>query len=148
MHSIFAWYFLSLTGRIKRQEFSLGYFGLLAMCGLLTRLLTEVAFFNTAGRNWRYEELAVALSLPFLFAILTLIWPFVAITVKRLHDLNLSGWWALLALAIPFAARLIGVHPSTLLLMSFVLLASLPGSSGNNRFGVDPRASGRPNAQG
>ena len=73
MHSIFVWYFLSLTGRIKRQEFSLGYFGLLAMCGLLTRLLTEVAFFNTAGRTWRYEELMVALSLPFLFAILILI---------------------------------------------------------------------------
>ncbi|MEH2498054.1 uncharacterized membrane protein YhaH (DUF805 family) [Bradyrhizobium sp. AZCC 1678] len=68
MHSIFAWYFLSLTGRIKCQEFALGCFGLLAMCGVLTRLLTEVAFFNTAGRNWRYEDLMVALSLPFLFA--------------------------------------------------------------------------------
>jgi len=36
MSSIFAWYFLSLTGRIKRQEFSLGYLGLLAMCGVLS----------------------------------------------------------------------------------------------------------------
>jgi uncharacterized membrane protein YhaH (DUF805 family) len=148
MHSIFAWYFLSLTGRIKRQEFALGYFGLLAMCGVLTRLLTEVAFFNTAGRNWRYEDLMVALSLPFLFAFLILIWPFAAITVKRLHDLNLSGWCALLALAIPFAAKLIGVNPGTLLLMGFVLLASLPGSSGNNRFGIDPHTKERPNTQG
>ena len=148
MYSIFVWYFLSLTGRIKRQEFALGYFGLLATGGLLTRLLTEVAFFNTAGRTWRYEELMVALSLPFLFAILILIWPFAAITVKRLHDLNRSGWWVLLALAIPFAARPIGVSPSTLLLMAFVLLASLPGSSGDNRFGIDPRTAGRPNARG
>ena len=148
MHSIFVWYFLSSTGRIKRQEFALGYFGLLATCGILTRLLTEVAFLNTAGRNWRYEELMLALSLPFLFALLILIWPFAAITVKRLHDLNLSGWWALLALAIPFAARLIVVNPSTLLLLAFVLLASLPGSSGNNRFGIDPHAAGRPNAHG
>jgi uncharacterized membrane protein YhaH (DUF805 family) len=148
MHSIFAWYFLSLTGRIKRQEFSLGYFGLLAICGLFTRLLTKIAFFNTAGRIWRYEELIVALSLPFLIAVLILSWPFAAITVKRLHDLNLSGWWVLLALAIPFAARLIGVNPSTLLLVGFVLLASLPGSSGNNRFGIDPHTPGHPNAHG
>jgi uncharacterized membrane protein YhaH (DUF805 family) len=147
MHSILAWYFLSLTGRIKRQEFSLGYFGLLAVCGLLTRLLTEVAFFNTKGRNWRYEELMVALSLPFLLAILILIWPFVAITVKRLHDLNLSGWWVLLTLAIPFAAKMIGISPSILLLTGYVLLASRPGSSGNNRFGIDPLRLGRPNAR-
>jgi uncharacterized membrane protein YhaH (DUF805 family) len=148
MHSIFAWYFLSLTGRIKRQEFSLGYFGLLAVCGLLTRLLTEIAFSNTAARTWYRDELAVALSLPFLFAVLILIWPFIAIMVKRLHDLNLSGWWMLLALAIPFSARLIGVNPSTLLLMAYAMLSSLPGSSGNNRFGIDPVALRRSNARG
>jgi uncharacterized membrane protein YhaH (DUF805 family) len=148
MHSIFAWYFLSLTGRIKRQEFSLGYFGLLAVCGLLSRLLTEIAFFNTAGRNWNYHDLMVALSLPFLFAVLILVWPFVAITVKRLHDLNLSGWWIMLVLAIPFAARLIGMNPSTLMLIGYALLSALPGSSGNNRFGTDPLALGRPKASG
>jgi len=148
MHSIFVWYFLSLTGRIKRQEFALGYFGLLAMCGVLTRLLTEAAFSNTAGRIWRYDELMFALKLPSLIAFLILIWPFAAITAKRLHDLNLSGWWALLALAIPFAARLIGVNPSIALLLGFVLLISLPGSAGNNRFGIAPHTAGRTNAQG
>lgn len=147
MPSMFVWYFLSLTGRIRRQEFVLGYIGLLAVCGVLTRVLTEVAFFNTAGRNWRYEDLMVALSLPSLFAFFILIWPFAAITVKRLHDLNLSGWWALLALAIPFAARLVGVYPSTLLLFGFALLSTLSGSSGDNRFGVDPRPPQRRDAR-
>lgn len=140
MPSIFAWYFLSLTGRIKRQEFSLGYFGLLATSVVLTRILTDVAFFKTAGRIWRYDELMLTMRLPFLFAILILVWPFVAITVKRLHDLNLSGWWALLILAAPFAARLIGIYPSTLLLFGFLLLSTLSGTSGDNRFGTDPRA--------
>ena len=144
MPSIFAWYFLSLTGRIKRQEFSLGYFFLLAVCGVLTRILTDVAFFNTAARTWRYDELMLTMRLPFLFAILILVWPFVAITVKRLHDLNLSGWWALLILAIPFAARLIGISPSTLLLFGFLLLGTVSGKSGDNRFGADPRAPQHP----
>lgn len=147
MDSIFAWYFLSLTSRIKRQEFSLGIFGLLAVCGLLSRLLTEIAFFNTAGHIWNGNELAVALSLPFVFAMLILAWPFVAITVKRLHDRNLSGWWMLLVLAIPFAARLIGLNPSTLLLMGYAMLSSMSGSSGDNRFGIDPLALGRPRAR-
>ena len=148
MHSIFTWYFLSLTGRIKRQEFSLGIFGLLAVCGLLGKLLTEIAFFNTAGRIWNGSELAVALSLPFLFAVLILAWPFVAIAVKRLHDLNLSGWWMLLLPAIPLVARLIGLNPSTLLLMGYAMLSSMSGSSGDNRFGIDPLALGRPPARG
>jgi uncharacterized membrane protein YhaH (DUF805 family) len=147
MDSIFAWYFLSLNGRIKRQEFSLGIFGLLAVCGLLSRLLTEVAFFNTAGRIWNGSELAVALSLPFVFAVLILAWPFVAITVKRLHDRNLSGWWMLLILAIPFAAKLIGLNPSTLLLMGYAMLSAMSGSAGDNRFGIDPMALGRPQAR-
>jgi len=90
----------------------------------------------------------LALRLPYLFAILILVWPFVAITVKRLHDLNLSGWWALLMLAIPFAARLIGIYPSTLLLFGFLLLSTLRGSAGDNRFGIDPRAPERPSTHG
>src|SRR5258705_874289 len=108
MHSISTWYFLSLTG-IKRQEFSLGIFGLLAVCGLLGKLLTEIAFFNTAGRIWYGSELAVALSLPFVLAVLILVWPFIPITVKRLHDTNLSGWLMLVLPAFPLHARLIGL---------------------------------------
>ena len=48
-------------------------------------------------------------------------------SIRRLHDLDRSGWWSLL-IVIPFA--------------SFVLLA-LPGSKGNNRFGPPPRANSK-----
>jgi uncharacterized membrane protein YhaH (DUF805 family) len=123
------------------------HFGLLAVCGLLGKLLTEIAFFNTAGRIWNGSELAVALSLPFVFAVLILVWPFIAITVKRLHDRNLSGWWMLLILAIPFAAKLIGLNPSTLLLIGYAMLSAMSGTSGDNRFGIDPLALGRPQAR-
>jgi uncharacterized membrane protein YhaH (DUF805 family) len=44
-------------------------------------------------------------------------------SIRRLHDLDRSGWWSLLII-IPFA--------------TFVLLA-LPGNKGNNRFGPPPR---------
>lgn len=45
-------------------------------------------------------------------------------TIRRLHDLNTSGWWSLLVI-IPFIT---------------VILLLLPGSPGENRFGPPPRA--------
>jgi uncharacterized membrane protein YhaH (DUF805 family) len=70
------------------------------------------------------------------FAIL--LWPFVAISVKRLHDLNISGWWLVAAAIIPFASRITYIGPATLWLIAVVLLGFIPGKSGSNRFGNDP----------
>lgn len=46
--------------------------------------------------------------------------------IKRLHDLNRSGWWALLV-AVPFLNALGGLY-----------LAFKKGTPGPNRFGEDP----------
>lgn len=53
-----------------------------------------------------------------------------ALSVRRLHDRNMSGWWILIAF-IP----LIG---SIVLLVFYVL----PGTTGDNKFGPDPKAGG------
>ncbi|KXF81889.1 DUF805 domain-containing protein [Enterovibrio coralii] len=52
--------------------------------------------------------------------------PTLAVTVRRLHDADRTGWWALLGL-IPFGV--------------FVLLAmqAFEGTKGENRFGPDPK---------
>ncbi len=60
--------------------------------------------------------------------------PSIAVTVRRLHDRDMSGWWYLglsLAGLIPF----IGFLGSIAL---FVLMV-LPGTPGSNRFGPDPK---------
>ncbi len=54
--------------------------------------------------------------------------PSIALTVRRLHDTDRSGWWLLLGL-IP----LIG----SIVLLVFMILK---GIEGDNRFGPDPRA--------
>lgn len=55
--------------------------------------------------------------------------PYIAVLVRRLHDIGWSGWWAV-GMAVP-------------LLNLFVLvLTVLRGQDGPNRFGPDPRASG------
>lgn len=60
--------------------------------------------------------------------------PSIAVTVRRLHDRDLSGWWYLGAVAASLIP-LVGFLASVAL---FVLLL-LPGTRGPNRFGPDPK---------
>ena len=53
--------------------------------------------------------------------------PSLAVTVRRLHDTDRTGWWILIALV-----PLIGV----IVLLVFALLDSTPGS---NRYGPNPK---------
>ena len=61
---------------------------------------------------------------PFLFFALIVLWSMLAIIVKRYHDLDRSGLWALLHLLIP---------PIGMIQCGF-----LRGTPGVNRFGPDP----------
>lgn len=61
-----------------------------------------------------------------LYSLLILL-PSLAVSVRRLHDTDRSGWWLLLAL-IPILGGLV--------LLVFMVLE---GTSGPNRFGPDPK---------
>ena len=72
-----------------------------------------------------------------------------ALCVKRLHDLSLSGWWIvaiwiLSAVAYQFATYLAGLAVPGYVVplvdfLVFVVLGVFPGTRGPNRFGDDPR---------
>lgn len=96
-------------------------------------------------------------------------WPWLALFVRRLHDQDRSGWWALSLAALPLAAmiamampqspdtsvtvRFLGwvSHPATpfYVALEIIVVAVLAvqtaamflqyGTSGPNRFGADPR---------
>ena len=53
--------------------------------------------------------------------------PSIAVSVRRLHDIDRTGWWVLIGLV-----PLIG----TIVLLVF---AALEGSAGSNRFGPNPK---------
>ena len=72
-----------------------------------------------------YEHLAGILAL--LALAIFAIWPSLAISVKRLHDRNHSGWLMLIAL--------IPVIGAIWLLVS---LGFMKGTVGRNKFGEDP----------
>ena len=58
---------------------------------------------------------------------LILLWPGIAVSVKRLHDIGWTGWLILLSL-VPIAGLVITV-----------VNWFIPGNSGDNKYGPDPR---------
>ena len=53
--------------------------------------------------------------------------PTLAVTVRRLHDIDRSGWWILINL-IPLVGAIV-----------LLVFSLLPGTPGSNRFGPDPK---------
>lgn len=62
--------------------------------------------------------------------------PFLAVSVRRLHDTGRSGWWLLVGF-IPIVG--------TLILLWFNIQNSQPGT---NRFGPNPKETGEPDSGG
>ena len=62
----------------------------------------------------------------FLLASAVLVVPFVAVSIRRLHDQNLSGWYYLFVF-VPYIGGLVMLWWMT-----------RPGTPGDNRFGPDP----------
>lgn len=63
-----------------------------------------------------------------LLVILALIIPGIAVTIRRFHDLDKSGWWILISF-VPFLGVILLIYWFT-----------QKGTSGENRFGADPLA--------
>lgn len=60
----------------------------------------------------------------------TMILPSLSVAARRLHDIGYSAWWLLLGL-LPFLGGL-----------ALMIMAALPGTRGDNRYGPDPLAGG------
>jgi uncharacterized membrane protein YhaH (DUF805 family) len=139
----FAWYFLSLKGRISRQEFWLGQSLLIVLALLLAVKLTVyfVAMRQPANGVWNPDDLDLTLALPFYFLSAALFWPMTAIAAKRLHDMNMSAWWVLAALVVSYGSAMFNNCSLAFPFIATVMLAGLPhGTRGRNRFGADPLA--------
>jgi len=71
-------------------------------------------------------------------------WPQVVILVRRLHDLNLAGWWVTLFWLIPLALAFwrTPLPPGTGSVVSWlaaIVIGLFAGTEGPNRYGNDPR---------
>ncbi|GGD90253.1 membrane protein [Tsuneonella deserti] len=68
---------------------------------------------------------------------LAVLLPSIAVTIRRLHDRDMSGWWylgAIIGSMIPVVGFLVSI--------AFLVILALPGTPGPNRFGPDPKGIG------
>ena len=104
-------------GRAQRPEFWwwVLFVTLLQIVASIVLTVLLVLFQNAGFLQW----LGVMI---FMIVVLAVILPSIAVSVRRLHDRDLSGWWYLLGF-VPFG--------SIVLLVWYVL----PGTPGPNRYG-------------
>jgi uncharacterized membrane protein YhaH (DUF805 family) len=161
----YTWLLLRFYGRINRAKYWLATLGILSAMmvavvalasigttfGLgngpyvinITGISASVKALRTPGgsaASWFPHIATIPLSLAFVYT---------AVSIKRLHDRNKSGWWMLpfvgatalyahfgdmLGVVSPYA----GVVVFVLFLWGFVEMGFLKGTSGYNRFGPNP----------
>lgn len=105
--------YVTFSGRAIRSEY--WYFVLFMILGQMVLMIVDGALFPT-------------LPVQPLSTILTLITipPSIAVTARRLHDIDKSGWWQLL-----WCLPLIGW-------VVMIVWLVKPGTASSNRFGSDP----------
>ncbi|HEX4501662.1 MAG TPA: DUF805 domain-containing protein [Scandinavium sp.] len=127
------WLF-SIKGRIGRRDFWI-WMGIW--------LLAMIVLFTLAGSDWLSLQTAA-------FALVCLLWPTAAVTVKRLHDRGKSGIWALLMILAWMLlagnwAILPGIWqwgvgrfiPTLIIVMMLIDLGAFVGTQGENKYGKD-----------
>jgi len=110
--------YVGFSGRARRKEYWM--FTLFSLIASILLGIGDVVLgtFNEAS-GW---GLLGALYLLAVFL------PSVAVSVRRLHDIDKSGWWLLLIL-VPLVGALV-----------LLVFAIMEGTRGDNRFGPDPKS--------
>ncbi|MBL8260841.1 MAG: DUF805 domain-containing protein [Xanthomonadaceae bacterium] len=118
--------YADFNGRSRRKEYWM--FTLLTF--IVYMVLYALMIMGTDFQNGGLSALGMlAAGLLGIFGLGVLV-PSIAVTVRRFHDQDKSGWFVLLAF-IPFLGGLI-----------LLVFMCLEGTRGSNRFGDDPKAGG------
>lgn len=123
--------YATFSGRASRSEFWwFQLFVILFWTGLGLLFAVPLSLAAAGGFG---SFLAMVFGLVAVVAVFGLVIPSIALTVRRFHDHNASGWWVLLF-------YVAGVIPYVGFLSSLVLLVimAVKGTEGPNRFGPDP----------
>ncbi|MBB3356663.1 MULTISPECIES: DUF805 domain-containing protein [unclassified Novosphingobium] len=119
--------YFQFAGRSRRKEY-----WMFTLFGLLVNLALTIVFGRTTyttmgwytGGSTQLNGVGDALS--GLFALFNFI-PSLAVSVRRLHDIDRSGWWFLL-IFLPILGW-----------FALLVFMCLDGTRGSNRYGSDPK---------
>lgn len=130
--------YFDFQGRSRRMEYWMFTLLNILVVGVLVALILGAGGFSDLADPGA-SDTAFVEAIFGGFGILILVWalivfiPSIAVTVRRLHDRDMSGWWYLGFIVggmIPFVGFLVSI--------ALIVLMALPGTSGPNRFGEDP----------
>lgn len=114
--------YANFGGRARRSEY--WYFILFMLLVELACIIVS-AVIGRAGDGPNAIGMVIGLAL-MLFGLASII-PGLALTIRRLHDSDRSGWWILIGL-IPFIGGIL-----------LLIWYCTPGTTGPNKFGPDPK---------
>lgn len=123
--------YTTFSGRASRSEywwFTLAYMVSMFCVGLLFMMLA--ALLGLAGAASTQESMMVGAIIGSTLCVLVFLIPGIAVTVRRFHDCNLSGW---VYVGIMFASVLCWVPG----IISFIITL-MEGTHGQNKYGPDP----------
>ena len=124
--------YATFQGRAARSEYWwFGLFFTLAMA--VTGAVGGIAIGMTRSDGSQPGAGVILAFVPLIVVTLGLIIPSLAVTIRRLHDRDMSGWWYL-GIIVLGAIPVIGF----VFTIGFLVLMCLKGTAGPNRFGRDP----------
>ncbi len=122
------WVWFSFQGRLNRKAYWLKGVLLLALAQFAFGII--MALFGFVASVLNSPEFAGIISIGILVVMIPyvglIIWASLGMTIKRLHDVDKSGWFMLLGLV-----PILNLWPA-------ILVAFIKGTEGANRFGFDP----------
>jgi uncharacterized membrane protein YhaH (DUF805 family) len=150
-------YLFSFRGRINRAKYWLFVLvGFLFIAGMVAVALPYILI-EHPSTNAPSHGISLLLGITIIAEIIvffTYLFATLAIVVKRLHDRNKSGWWAIVFLVLPSIFNVIGRAGSNagaealfgliafgLSIWGFVEIGCLRGTDGTNKYGYDPLGS-------
>lgn len=124
--------YADFSGRARRTEFWM--FTLINVLISVVLGIVDSAIGTTIAYNNGVVSFTTFGLLGGLYSLAVLI-PSLAVTVRRLHDIDRSGWWILIGL-IPLVGAIV-----------LLVFACLEGTRGPNRHGMDPKQSAMAGSQ-
>ena len=148
--------YAEFSGRSRRKEYWMLFLGL-----ILFYIIAAILMVGAIGGAALSGESGAGAALPallgggiigilLLVAALALFIPSLAVGVRRLHDIDKSGWWLMLGYGPQLLSTILAVSGEFMVsgilnlvgVVGFVVIlvmAVLPGTKGENRFGPDPK---------
>ena len=125
--------YFSTEGRLNRKPFihyiifliviSLAFIGIITLLGLASALSIAILGENVNDLN----VLSQIEVIPILLILIILFLPLNFLMIRRLHDLNFSGWWIIFPIVFPFGY---------FIFILYLILAK--GTNGPNKYGENP----------